>query len=219
MKKLIFITLPILIIFLGFGCIKKTQPILNETLVQDFSKLTSDNRFDPFAGVTSTKVFSEPDADFTFEYPSFWKYYTQSVSLERIEQYPDEKTWAFYVGNTIVMYVTANPSEGISPCPISVEDQKQRGITYSTSTLHQTNDPETVILSQFCGGYSDIRWELGYHPEALEKWELPHDTVKNSIRIFQIYTKSSDSVIPTQNDKDQVDRMVRSIKIKTDYIK
>lgn len=196
MKKSIFtISLLFLSLFMGMGCRhtplnNPQQPIPTQTSSNSTSPI-----FSPF-GATTTKLFSDPDADFTFEYPSTWTYKKDSAI----------KWWGFFYQNEGILDISGSPS-------FLCSSEHPRHIL-------KINDPSTTIVEDICDDTAYIYWVPGKTIQSLKDISLK----KIPENLHLIIIRSRDfSKYYEEYDKDQeessgkfiawVDRMAKSIKI------
>lgn len=246
MKKKLLAILSLLALA-GAGCIKTNQIIKPTVKNQDFDPhykivptivVPSTSTFEDATSTknnllklkafsaTSSKVFNEPNADFTFEYPSSFSY---TENLRPRQEDPNSRTWDFTYKNQISDYdgamgVFAPPYEPAFDSCLFVLDKKsvaysETGVpSFTKFNVYPTNDPKTTVLVQTCGFATYITFENGYHPQTIEEQLKNTNTHKIDIKKYHIlglYAPNTPNTSkPPQQFLDWVERIGKSIKIK-----
>jgi hypothetical protein len=134
------------------------------------------------------KTFSSPKADFTFEYPDTWVY------DEKTDLYnPNATSWIFYTSEKekfeMPILAAISPlTEVVDFCSIGYKGAKT---SYQLNTF-PTNDPETFITYEQCGGEyggAYIYWQKG---EYFANASLINDIHK--INLMNFYSGSKEGV-------------------------
>lgn len=226
MKKLFFalITLSIVLIT-GAGCNYSTSSSLAEERQEVAPVKTSPPGSDNSTKVTkvvnayhatTTKLFSDSEADFTFEYPSTWTYKKFSSDYTR-QQNPESKLWSFIYQGKEMLLLGAPPYEtALDLC----SGKNQRGEKPIQLDVFSTNDPSTSVVAEVCGEVAYIYWIPGrrlHVASDLSKINIDEIVAKyHSIVLysedFVNRTYAATSTQP-QNYLDWVKRIAKSIKI------
>jgi hypothetical protein len=145
MKKLFIISGLLLVFLMGSGCISipanlpTASSILPTTTVgsaSNYPKIVESSAF----ATTGSQQFSDPSADFTFEYPNTWEY-KKDVNQD---MHSNGQSWSFKYKGNLSFNVLGHMDDprGFDGCwPHHILEEK----TYST------NDPSTVLIEQICG--------------------------------------------------------------------
>ncbi|MFZ2970264.1 MAG: hypothetical protein WA063_03900 [Minisyncoccia bacterium] len=128
-------------------------PVESPCVADDTSEQTENDKI-------TYKTFSSPKADFTFEYPDTWVY-----NEEKIE---NTSVWTFHQGQEknagdAILEVHSPSYEIFDSCSGSFYIRGIEKIPYQLNTF-PTNDPETFIAYERCGGEHGstyIYWQKG----------------------------------------------------------
>lgn len=202
---------------------KQTVWLFNTTtimLVPDSSgnMIVGETLANPYVA-TSSKVFSDFEADFTFEYPDLWTYQRVGKDSYSQLQNPNNKMWAFSYRDNIVMSVGAPPYEtAFDGCLEPVEMDKGTSF-YTKVDFLSTNDAQTTILKQVCGDVTYLTWSNGFNPKDKADLAKAQKLDPNLRRIMVLYSagfvnKTSVNQKPPDDYLTWGDRIAKSIKIK-----
>lgn len=140
LAKKILLTGVLLFVLLGTGCKQS-----NITKFVSTASTSPAYLFDSLS-TSTTKTFSEPKADFTFQYPTTWKY-QESTSSQK--QYPSAHIWDFTYEGKPILRVSSPPYEAaFDGCYTPNDSEGNKNLV--EFNIFETNDPHTTIASETC---------------------------------------------------------------------
>ncbi len=127
-----------------------SNPEIIRNLTNQNTPLTAKDKNFPEINI---KIFSDPNADFTFAYPDQWTYreYIPHTFLKN-----KSRTWIFSFQNQPILTVSKNPEEAAFDSCIAQEPSTPESL--SQFTIFQSNDPNTTIIEEVCGLPRYIYW-------------------------------------------------------------
>lgn len=167
MKKYLFIIVSAILV-LGAGCVNKST-------------------------MAETATFSDPKANFTFEYPSHWVLNPDPSKSENVEN---------------KIYVTLGSDEISDPCPgLDGNGQEVHPIVKS----YMLNDKKGPATVQMCGQVAAISWDLVPASTSASGRITARSLNHIGVRLNEL---NDDFSTTTQEFIDQIERIVKSIRIK-----
>lgn len=185
MKKSLFI-FSVLFLLTGVGCAfkypkksvtlqKSAVDVKSAVLANEFQSSSYDTSttfagaaiVNPYA-VSSSKIFSDPEADVTFVIPSTWHVEKGSLRANNGAYFNlDEQSWVFTYEGRRVMDFSINPIEAARD---GCDDIFDRGVPpefFQSINIYPTSDSKTSVYKQICSDWATISWVAGQRPNVV----------------------------------------------------